>query len=132
MMTSAMLTGKSDQHLVALDGRHRLQPEAVTAFLALQLAAKTAGFNLQPASTFRDFERQRQIWNGKFRGERPIMDANSQPLDVSSLDEGDRCEAILRWSAMPAQPSPLGQRSRYLRSRFITRRQLAPVGAVGI
>lgn len=29
------------------------------------------------------------------------MDANSQPLDVSSLDDGERCEAILRWSAMP-------------------------------
>ncbi|MDE8754890.1 M15 family metallopeptidase [Pectobacterium polaris] len=101
MMTPATLTGKSDQHLVALQGRHRLQPEAVTAFLALQQAAKTAGFNLQPASTFRDFERQRQIWNDKFRGERPVMDANSQPLDVLSLDEGERCEAILRWSAMP-------------------------------
>ena len=101
MMTPATLTGKSDQHLVALQGRHRLQPEAVTAFRALQQAAKTAGFNLQPASTFRDFERQRQIWNGKFRGERPVMDVNSQPLDVLSLDEGERCEAILRWSAMP-------------------------------
>ena len=57
-----ILTGKNREHLIALPNalsdKHALQPEAVKAFLALQQAAKNAGFNLQPASTFRDFERQ--------------------------------------------------------------------------
>ncbi|WP_350313426.1 M15 family metallopeptidase [Dickeya fangzhongdai] len=101
MMSSACLTGKSAHHLVTLSGSHRLQPEAVAAFTAMQQAARQDGFNLQPASTFRDFERQRQIWNGKFTGQRPLPDQHSQPLDALALDEGARCEAILRWSALP-------------------------------
>lgn len=100
-MTPEMLTGKTCEHLVPLSGNHRLQPQAVKAFLAMQQAAKDAGLNLQPASTFRDFERQLAIWNGKFRGERPVLDHNSQPLDISGMSAGERCEAILRWSALP-------------------------------
>ena len=67
---TALLTGKSRAHLVALPNplsdKHYLQAEVVEAFLALQAAAKQAGFNLQPASTYRDFERQLSIWNAKF------------------------------------------------------------------
>ncbi|WJV55156.1 M15 family metallopeptidase [Prodigiosinella aquatilis] len=101
MITSAMLTGKNDGHLVTLTGQHRLQPEAVIAFKSMQQAARQDGFNLQPASTFRDFGRQQQIWNGKFTGLRPLLDKDNQPLDALTLSEGDRCEAILRWSALP-------------------------------
>ncbi|SLM63894.1 MULTISPECIES: M15 family metallopeptidase [Dickeya] len=101
MISIACLTGKSDSHLVALSGSHRLQAEAASAFLAMQHAARLDGFNLQPASSFRDFERQRHIWNGKFNGTRPLLDENSQPIDALSLAEGARCEAILRWSALP-------------------------------
>lgn len=101
MITPQMLTGRSTEHLVVLTGNHRMQPQAVDAFLAMQQAAKVAGFDLQPASTFRDFDRQLAIWNGKFRGERPVLDKDSQPIDVSQLDDAARCEAILRWSALP-------------------------------
>ncbi|CNB49035.1 D%2CD-carboxypeptidase family protein [Yersinia frederiksenii] len=101
MITSQMLTGRSTEHLEVLTGNHRMQPQAVAAFLAMQQAAKVAGFDLQPASTFRDFERQLAIWNGKFRGERPVLDKDSKPIDVFQLDDAARCEAILRWSALP-------------------------------
>ncbi len=101
MITPQMLTGRSTEHLVVLTGNHRMQPQAVDAFLAMQQAAKVAGFDLQPASTFRDFDRQLAIWNGKFRGERPVLDKDSHPIDVSQLDDAARCEAILRWSALP-------------------------------
>ncbi|MFP1722076.1 M15 family metallopeptidase [Lonsdalea quercina] len=101
MITHAMLTGKSDQHLMTLTGQHRLQPGAVHAFQALQREARQAGFNLQPASTFRDFERQRLIWNGKFTGQRPLLSHDSQPVDALSMDVPERCETILRWSALP-------------------------------
>lgn len=57
MITAEMLTGRSTEHLAPLSGNHRLQPQAVNAFLTMQQAAREAGFDLQPASTFRDFDR---------------------------------------------------------------------------
>lgn len=101
MITPEMLTGRSTDHLAPLSGNHRMQPAAVAAFLAMQQAAHAAGFNLQPASTFRDFERQQAIWNGKFYGERPVLDKDSRPIDITPLSDAERCEAILRWSALP-------------------------------
>lgn len=101
MLNPTMLTGQSTEHLVPLYEHHRLQPEAATAFKALQYQAYQAGFNLQPASTFRDFSRQQTIWNEKFQGKRPVLDASSQPLDIHLLNEGERCLAILYWSALP-------------------------------
>lgn len=100
-LTNQMLTGQSSNHLVSLCGNHRLQAEAVRAFQSMQHAAKQAGFNLQPASTFRDFERQQAIWNDKFTGKRTVLDTNSQPIDISQLSARERCYAILRWSALP-------------------------------
>ncbi|MGO2440622.1 MAG: M15 family metallopeptidase [Serratia proteamaculans] len=101
MITPEMLTGRSTDHLVPLCGNHRLQPAAVAAFLAMQQAALAAGFDLQPASTFRDFDRQQTIWNGKFCGQRPVLDKDSRPIDIATLSAAERCEAILRWSALP-------------------------------
>lgn len=101
MINAAALTGRATDHLVELTSSHRLQPEAVNAFRRLQAAAAQAGFNLQPASTFRDFDRQLAIWNGKFRGERPVLNSDSQPVDISKLDDAQRGELILRWSALP-------------------------------
>ncbi|HAT4518336.1 MULTISPECIES: M15 family metallopeptidase [Serratia] len=101
MITAEMLTGRSTEHLAPLSGNHRLQPQAVNAFLTMQQAAREAGFDLQPASTFRDFDRQLAIWNGKFCGQRPVLDKDSQPIDVAPLSAAERCEAILRWSALP-------------------------------
>lgn len=100
-----ILTGKTREHLVTLPNplsdKHALQPEVVEAFLALQQAAKTAGFNLQPASTFRDFERQKLIWNAKFSGERKVHDDNGIAIDMSQLSDFKKCQAMLRWSAVP-------------------------------
>jgi len=101
MMTPAMLTGQTARHVIVLDGPHRLQPDAVAAFSGLQQAARLQGFNLRPASSFRDFDRQLAIWNGKFNGERPLFDRDGRPLDSGALTVAERCEAILRWSALP-------------------------------
>jgi len=100
ILTCAMLTGQSDEHLVSF-GKHRLQAEAANAFLAMQAQAKLTGFNLQPASTFRDFYRQQTIWNEKFAGLRLVLDQNSQPLDIHALNVEQLCHAILHWSALP-------------------------------
>lgn len=101
-MNPLCLLGLNDNHLTPLnEPGHRLQAEAREAFMAMQAAAAEAGFNLMPASSFRSFERQLAIWNGKFEGKRPLLDANSQPLDALSLTEPERVNAILRWSALP-------------------------------
>ncbi|WER23991.1 M15 family metallopeptidase [Providencia stuartii] len=101
MISIEMLTGRSTEHLVTLGGPHRLQFNATKAFLAMQQAAARAGFKLQSASAFRDFSRQQLIWNEKFSGKRPVLDKQSQPLDITLLTEGELCEAILHWSALP-------------------------------
>lgn len=100
MIDTEMLTGQSTAHLVNF-GQHRLHPQALSAFQSMQQQAALAGFNLQPASTFRDFTRQQAIWNDKFNGKRPVLDANSQPIDISLFTPEQRCLAILRWSALP-------------------------------
>ncbi|MGL9723314.1 M15 family metallopeptidase [Sodalis sp. (in: enterobacteria)] len=101
MMDTLAVTGRTDRHLIPLETGHRLQPLAATAFARLQQAATQAGFSLRPASSFRDFDRQLLIWNGKFHGQRPLLDHFSRPLEALSLATGPRCEAILRWSALP-------------------------------
>lgn len=104
-MINHILTGKTREHLVPLPNplsdQHFLQKDVVDAFLAMQTAAKEAGFNLQPASTYRDFERQKAIWNGKFAGERKVHDDTGQALDLTPLNDWQKCQAILRWSAVP-------------------------------
>ena len=64
-------------------------------------AAAHAGFDLVPVSSFRDFGRQRAIWNAKFRGERPARDRNGRLVDMGALSAGARVDTILLWSALP-------------------------------
>lgn len=101
-MNTLCLLGLDDSHLVPLtEPGHRLQAEAKQAFMAMQAAAAKAGLQLMPASSFRSFERQLAIWNGKFDGTRPLLDAYSQPIETHSLTDAERVNAILRWSALP-------------------------------
>ena len=97
----AQLTGLDDSHLVNLPGGHRLQMPAAEAFSALREDAAAAGFDLVIASSFRSFERQLAIWNGKARGERPVYDDNDELVILADLSPGDRLHAILRYSAIP-------------------------------
>lgn len=101
-MNGLQLTGRDRGHLVALaEPRCLLHAAAVEPFMAMRAAAARAGFDLVPVSSFRDFERQRAIWNAKFRGERPALDRRERPVRMKSLDPGARIEAILCWSALP-------------------------------
>jgi LAS superfamily LD-carboxypeptidase LdcB len=101
-LNGKQLTGRDRGHLVALEEpRCTLHAAAVAPFLALREAAARAGFDLVPVSSFRDFERQRAIWNAKFRGERPALDRRGRRVDMASLDDGARVETILLWSALP-------------------------------
>ena len=101
-MNELELTGRARTHVVDLERpRVTLHAEAVTSFLAMRDAAATEGIDLVAVSGFRDFERQVTIWNRKWRGERPILGRDGQLLDAAALDDSERVDAILCWSAIP-------------------------------
>lgn len=100
--TLNQLTGRSRTHLVELqDPPCALHAEVVRPFLAMRAAAAADGIELVAFSSFRDFDRQLEIWNSKFRGERPLQDREGKPLDALALPPAQRVAAILWWSAMP-------------------------------
>lgn len=101
-MNELELTGRARTHVVELARpKCTLHYEAVTSFLAMRDEAGQAGIDLAAASSFRDFDRQVQIWNRKWSGERPLLDRGGRPIDVTSLDDSARIDAILCWSAVP-------------------------------
>ena len=101
-MNALELTGRASTHIVELaDLDCRLHGEVVGPFLNLRAAAAAAKIDLVAASSFRTFERQLTIWNGKFRGERPVYDAAGAPLAILEMTPGERVDAILLWSAVP-------------------------------
>ncbi len=101
-MDALQLTGRDRGHIVDLAApRCTLHADAVDAFLAMREDAAGAGIDLLPLSSFRDFERQRLIWNTKYRGERPALDRGGQRVDMSRLSAEKKVETILLWSALP-------------------------------
>lgn len=101
-MNHGELTGQVRTHIADLSDPHcALHAHVVAPFLGLRRAALADGLDLEPISSFRDFARQLTIWNGKFSGEKPVLDASGQPLDVNELSPEQRIDAILLWSALP-------------------------------
>ena len=101
-MNALQLTGRDAGHILDLaDPPCRLHRAAVGAFLAMRAAAAVDGVDLVAVSSFRDFARQRAIWNAKFRGERPAADRRGHRIDLLQLAAGARVDAILWWSALP-------------------------------
>ena len=96
------LTGQARTHVVTVaDPSCTLHVHAVAPFMNLRRAARAEGFDLRPVSGFRDFDRQLAIWNGKFSGERPLLDAAGRAIGAAGLSPPERVAAILRWSALP-------------------------------
>ncbi|MBU2897355.1 M15 family metallopeptidase [Vibrio hepatarius] len=103
-MTPEQLVGKTPTHLVntAIGDQLLLVHSMVEADLkSLRDAAVQSGFDFHIASGFREFEKQKSIWNRKMSGQLTILDHNSQPIDVEKLSEREKIYAILRWSALP-------------------------------
>lgn len=100
--TVDQLTGRSRDHLTDLfDPRCSLHKEAVAPFMTMRAAAAADGIDLVAFSSFRDFDRQLAIWNGKFRGEREILARDGRLLSAGALSPAERVAAILWWSALP-------------------------------
>jgi LAS superfamily LD-carboxypeptidase LdcB len=101
-VTPRELTGRARSHLCAaaatapLLHRHVARP-----FAELVRAARGDGLEVSAVSTFRDFERQLAIWNAKWLGQMPLLDAAGAAVDSGRLEPAERIEAILCWSALP-------------------------------
>ncbi|HEY4446939.1 MAG TPA: M15 family metallopeptidase [Steroidobacteraceae bacterium] len=101
-MNDGELTGQVRTHIADVsDPECALHAHVVAPWLSLRRAALADGFDPVPHSGFRDFSRQLTIWNGKFSGERPMVDASGLPLDAGALTPFERVDAILLWSALP-------------------------------
>jgi LAS superfamily LD-carboxypeptidase LdcB len=101
-LDALQLTGRSRDHVIDVpEFGCALHVDVVAPFMRLRAAAARAGIDLVPASGFRDFARQRDIWNAKFNGLRPMQDRDGEVLDASQLTPATRIEAILWWSALP-------------------------------
>lgn len=142
-MTPAELTGRSRGHIVELaDPPCTLHAQAAAPFLSMRRAAAADGFDLVAASSFRDFERQLGIWNAKYSGAAPMVDAAERPLEAVSLPPAQRVAAILLWSALPGasrhhwgtdvdlidRNAMAGQRVRLTAAEFQPATQTSPAG----
>jgi LAS superfamily LD-carboxypeptidase LdcB len=93
--------GRGQPLLADAGASHRLHPQTLSAFSALQTAAQQEGIDLQIVSSFRDFDRQCAIWNRKWHGEAVLLDIQGKPLCYEGLSELQKMHAILTWSALP-------------------------------
>ena len=98
-----ILTGKTEVHLIQFRKTQLLVHKEVLAPLdnLFSTARAIRGFDLKIASSFRSYESQKNIWNAKATGQKPIFDDYGQPVDISRLSSEEIAFAILRWSAVP-------------------------------
>jgi LAS superfamily LD-carboxypeptidase LdcB len=102
MLNELELTGRARTHVVQRDDLHAaILTDAIEPFLDMKADAARAGIDLAITSAFRDFAAQQRIWDMKFRGERPLYDAEGNARDHAALSAQEIVDAILCWSAVP-------------------------------
>ena len=95
-----MALGLTSEHLT--DSRGALMHErAAEAFSTLQARANDVGLQLSVASSYRSYERQLAIFNGKWGGERPVLDDKDRVLVRQNYSAVEWLHLILRFSALP-------------------------------
>lgn len=92
--------GLTNAHITDSDGL-LMTEQAAGAFSTLQSRANDVGFQLSVASSYRSYERQLAIFNGKWGGERPVFDDNDRALVRQDYSEEEWLHRILRFSALP-------------------------------
>ncbi|MDX2247012.1 MAG: M15 family metallopeptidase [Bacteroidia bacterium] len=75
-----------------------LQKESYAAFVKMYEAAKAEGVTLTILSATRNFDRQKEIWEGKWKGSTLVGGKN---LSVTVPDPAERAKTILLYSSMP-------------------------------
>ena len=99
--STAILTGCTQSHLIALEDGALIHNQMQRAWRNLCQAAATNGIDIKIVSAFRSFERQAAIWQAKCDGLRPIYDLQQQQVTITSLTGLAKLQAILLYSALP-------------------------------
>jgi len=100
--TKKQVLGQTEDHLIFVpEFECLIHSHVVESLRELSRSAKEAGFSLAVASSFRSFDRQKDIWNAKASGRRAVLDEDEREIDIASLDEWPLAQSILRWSALP-------------------------------
>ena len=110
MLTTRYLSGRfthnDREDIVAVpeqltdgDGTYYLHADALMAFTKMHAAAKKDGVSLEIVSAFRNFDRQKAIWEAKWNGKRLLE--GKEKANEAYPDPAKRALAILRYSSMP-------------------------------
>jgi len=95
------LTGRNNPYLKDYYG-YLVHDEIIPSLKLLQEAAKKEiGAKIQIISSFRDFEKQKIIWNNKASGIKAIYDDDDHKIEIKNLNETELIEKIMRFSALP-------------------------------
>ncbi len=95
------LTGRSIHRLITYKEKVWVHDSVLDDFLDLQKECRDQGYDLEIASGFRGYERQKSIWEEKVIGERPLYDREGVLVDIDHASESEILEALLAWSAIP-------------------------------
>ena len=100
-MDFEILTGRKHSDFIHYQG-FLIHKEALLSFQKLQeSASKDIGAELRLVSSFRDYERQKLIWDSKAQGHRTLLDDHGEELKFSDLNNSELLKGILRFSAIP-------------------------------
>lgn len=103
-MNAKLCCGFAESEMIKVSqvlGADAVHPKILAPLQSLAQRAAQQGFELSVASGFRSFERQLAIWNAKVEGLRPVLDDFNEAVDLSALNNLQRVEAIMRFSALP-------------------------------
>lgn len=100
-ITFQQLTGLTDEHISWLTPTIGIHKDMQAPLQAMIDAAKLDGIEIEVASGFRSFERQKAIWNRKILGEINILDINEKPIINASMNTTELINAIMLFSALP-------------------------------
>ncbi|NVK24469.1 MAG: M15 family metallopeptidase [Gammaproteobacteria bacterium] len=104
MISFEQVFGLTENHLANYeqgDANLLLHTQSLASFKKLHQAALAQDIDIKIASSFRSFERQALIWNNKFTGKRPVFDKQNKVVDMSKLNDWQKVQAILSFSALP-------------------------------
>ena len=89
IMNLDQLIGLNNNNLIG--DSIKLESETYYAFKKMQIAAKKDGINLKIISAYRDYERQKLIWNNKYK----------KFTEENSLNPNEAILEIIRFSTIP-------------------------------
>ena len=100
-MDFEILTGRIKNDLVDYKG-NLLHKDLIPSLKKLEKMALTEiGAKISIVSSYRDFERQRLIWNDKAMGKRDLYNKAGTAINYNSISENELLNTIMFWSAIP-------------------------------